>query len=239
MPYRRAMRRDQIALQLYTVRRPWPPRPARDPSGGRRMPAIGAVELAGLPRGRTRRARRPVRRVRPAVVAAHEGIDGPARGSRRRRRPAHGPRLRPDRRPVDARGGPGVRRRCPPVCGRARRLAGAARGPRVPARLPQPRRRVRAARRDHGLGRSCSTSCPRASSSSSTSTGLSVAGRDPVAEIRAAADRVRLLHMKDRSAGPDAARRPGRVGDPRVPGDRRGRARRRRRVVRRGAGRAG
>jgi sugar phosphate isomerase/epimerase len=31
----------------------------------------------------------------------------------------------------------------------------------------------------------------------------SVGGRDPVAEIRATADRVRLLHMKDRAPGPD------------------------------------
>ena len=31
-----------------------------------------------------------------------------------------------------------------------------------------------------------------------------VGGRDPVAEIGAIADRVRLLHMKDRAAGPDA-----------------------------------
>jgi len=30
-----------------------------------------------------------------------------------------------------------------------------------------------------------------------------VGGRDPVAEIRAAADRVRLLHMKDRAPGPE------------------------------------
>ena len=30
-----------------------------------------------------------------------------------------------------------------------------------------------------------------------------VGGRDPVAEIRATADRVRLLHMKDRAPGPD------------------------------------
>ena len=32
---------------------------------------------------------------------------------------------------------------------------------------------------------------------------VSVGGRDPVAEIRAVADRVRLLHMKDRAAGPE------------------------------------
>ena len=32
---------------------------------------------------------------------------------------------------------------------------------------------------------------------------VSVGGRDPVAEIRAAADRVRLLHMKDRAPGPE------------------------------------
>jgi sugar phosphate isomerase/epimerase len=33
---------------------------------------------------------------------------------------------------------------------------------------------------------------------------VSVAGRDPATEIRAAADRVRLLHMKDREAGASA-----------------------------------
>jgi len=32
---------------------------------------------------------------------------------------------------------------------------------------------------------------------------VSVGGRDPVAELRAVADRVRLLHMKDRAAGPE------------------------------------
>ena len=32
---------------------------------------------------------------------------------------------------------------------------------------------------------------------------VSVGGRDPVTELRAAADRVRLLHMKDRSVGPE------------------------------------
>jgi sugar phosphate isomerase/epimerase len=31
----------------------------------------------------------------------------------------------------------------------------------------------------------------------------SIGGRDPVAEIRATAHRVRLLHMKDRTAGPE------------------------------------
>ena len=43
-----------------------------------------------------------------------------------------------------------------------------------------------------------------------------------MAEIGAIADRVRLLHMKDRAAGPGAARRAGRGGDAAVPGDRRG-----------------
>ena len=32
---------------------------------------------------------------------------------------------------------------------------------------------------------------------------VAVGGRDPVAEIRATADRVRLLHMKDRAPGPE------------------------------------
>jgi sugar phosphate isomerase/epimerase len=32
---------------------------------------------------------------------------------------------------------------------------------------------------------------------------VSVGGRDPVTEIRATADRVRLLHMKDRAPGPE------------------------------------
>ena len=39
-----------------------------------------------------------------------------------------------------------------------------------------------------------------------------VAGRDPIAEIRANADRVRLLHMKDRAPGPDARDAPAGEG---------------------------
>ena len=41
---------------------------------------------------------------------------------------------------------------------------------------------------------------------------LSVGGRDPVTEIRAVADRVRLLHMKDRAAGPDVRDAPAGAG---------------------------
>jgi sugar phosphate isomerase/epimerase len=41
---------------------------------------------------------------------------------------------------------------------------------------------------------------------------VSIAGRDPVTEIRNAADRVRLLHMKDRLAGPDARDVPAGAG---------------------------
>jgi sugar phosphate isomerase/epimerase len=39
-----------------------------------------------------------------------------------------------------------------------------------------------------------------------------VGGRDPVAEIRATADRVRLLHMKDRAAGPEPRDAPAGAG---------------------------
>jgi sugar phosphate isomerase/epimerase len=41
---------------------------------------------------------------------------------------------------------------------------------------------------------------------------LSVGGRDPVTEIRAARDRVRLLHMKDRAPGPQPRDAPAGTG---------------------------
>jgi sugar phosphate isomerase/epimerase len=41
---------------------------------------------------------------------------------------------------------------------------------------------------------------------------LSVGGRDPVAEIQAARDRVRLLHMKDRAPGPEPHDAPAGTG---------------------------
>jgi sugar phosphate isomerase/epimerase len=42
---------------------------------------------------------------------------------------------------------------------------------------------------------------------------VSVGGRDPVAEIRANADRVRLLHMKDRQGGPEPVDAPAGEGN--------------------------
>ena len=46
----------------------------------------------------------------------------------------------------------------------------------------------------------------------------SVGGRDPVAEIQAAPDRIRLLHMKDRSAGAEPRDAPAGEGTLDVPG---------------------
>ena len=142
-------------------------------------------------------------------------------------------------RAVDARGGPpgpvdGVQRFAAELGEFAEDLATAGH----PARLPQPRLRVRAARRDDGLGHPAG----RAAARDRARAGRVLGGRRAVA-IRSPrsgplADRVRLLHMKDRAAGRRAARRPGGGGDPALPGDHRGGPGGRRRVVRRRAGRA-
>ena len=75
MTYRQRMQHDQIALQLYTVRRL-----AADDLAGtlRAVAAAGyrAVELAGLPKTEPEELRRLLDESGLQVVAAHEGIEG-------------------------------------------------------------------------------------------------------------------------------------------------------------------
>ena len=152
MPYRGAMRHDQIALQLYTVRQL-----AADDLAGtlQAVAAAGyrAVELAGLPD--TRRASwhgcLATTGLRP--VASHEGIerlrdDVNAVADRLARC-----RVSAGDRSLDAGGGPPHRRRRAPIRGRARRIRRDIRGARNAARLSQPRVRIRASRRHDGVGR--------------------------------------------------------------------------------------
>ena len=75
LAYRRAMRTDQIALQLYTVRG----LAAADLSGT--LAAVAAagyrsVELAGLPPTGAGELRRLLDVAGLAPIASHEGIDG-------------------------------------------------------------------------------------------------------------------------------------------------------------------
>ncbi len=202
MPYRRAMRRDQIALQLYTVRRLM----AADLPGTLRAVAdagYGAVELAGLP---------PIDPARLAdlfassglrAFGAHEGID------RLRAEPdAIADRLAVlgcDRivvpsMPEGERGSvTGVRRFAAEMGALAARLEG--RG----FRLGYHNHDAEFAPLDGTTAWAVLLDeLPGGVEIELDVYWASVAGRDPVAEIRAAADRVRLLHMKDRSAGADA-----------------------------------
>ena len=184
MPYRGAMRHDQIALQLYTVRRL-----AADDLAGtlRAVAAAGyqAVEVAGLPDTPPGELARLLDGLRPSGRGRTRGHRAPARRSRRRGRPACDDRVSAGDRALDAGGGPPHRRRRAPLCGRARRIR---------------RRRSRSAECGSAI------TITRSSSSLSTATTVwdvllaelppevqleldvywaAVGGRDPVGEIRA------------------------------------------------------
>lgn len=201
MTYRRSMRSDQIALQLYTVRG----LAATDLPGT--LHAVSAagyrfVELAGLPETAPVELARLFDDAGLQVVAAHEGIE----------------RLRADAGHVATRlaevGCPRVvvpwmpeedRRRLADVRRFAAELSGFA------GRFA-----------DHGIRLGYHNHDFEFAALDGTTVWdvllaelapeveieldvywAAVGGRDPVAEIRATADRVRLLHMKDLAPGPE------------------------------------
>ena len=201
MAYRSRMRPDQIALQLYTVRE----LTAVDlPGTLRAVAAAGyrAVELAGLPE------------TAPGELARlldETGCGSPPRtrasrpACRRRcgRGAADRGRLQSRRRAVDAGSRPADRRRRASLRGRARRVRPDA----------SPRKGIRLGYHNHAFEFApldgttvwdvLLAELPPEVELELDVYWAAVGGRDPVAEIRATADRVRLLHMKDRAPGPD------------------------------------
>ncbi len=199
MAYRQPMRTDQIALQLYTVRH----LAAADlPGTLRAVAAAGyrSVELAGLPEIEPDELSRLLLETGLHAIASHEGIE------RLRQDPnAVADRLGvlgcpraivpwmpdQDRETVDD-----VRRFAAELGTLARSFA---------------ERGVRLGYHNHSfefaplegttIWEVLLAELPPEVDLELDVYWLSVGGRDPVAEIRAAADRVRLLHMKDRAAG--------------------------------------
>jgi sugar phosphate isomerase/epimerase len=201
MTYRLLMRHDQIALQLYTVRRL-----AADDLPGtlRAVAAAGyrAVEIAGLPEIASDALAELLNDAGLKSVAAHEGIehlreDAGAVADRLTRLDC--PRLivpwipEGDRRTVDD-----VRRFAAELGRFARTFA---------------ERGIQLAYHNHSfefapLDGTTVWHVLLAELAPGIELELdvywaAVGGRDPVAEIRANADRVRLLHMKDRTPGPE------------------------------------
>ncbi len=195
------MRRDQIALQLYTVRR----LAAQDLAGTLRAVAAAgyrAVELAGLPETAPGDLARLLTDVGLRAVASHEGIEGlraDGMGVAKRLADLGCPRIivpwmpEADRRTVDD-----VRRFAAELSGFAQALAG---------------HDIRLGYHNHAfeferLDGTTIWDILLAELAPEVEIELDVywtaaGGRDPVAEIRATADRVHLLHMKDRSSGPE------------------------------------
>lgn len=200
MTYRDRMRRDQIALQLYTVRR----LAATDlPGTLRAVAAAGyrAVELAGLPETGPGELARLLGEAGLRAVAAHEGIEGLRNNLGAvidRLAEVECPRVivpglpEGDRRTADD-----VRRYAAELGGYARTFADEG---------------IRLGYHNHAfefepldgttVWDALLTALPPEVEIELDVYWAAVAGRDPAAEIRAAADRVRLLHMKDRAPGP-------------------------------------
>ena len=199
MPYRGVMRHDQIALQLYTVRRL-----AADDLPGT-LKAVGAagyraVELAGLPETPPGELARLLSDSSLRVVAAHEGIERlreDVTGVADRLAEVECPRVivpwmpEEDRRTADD-----VRRFADELGGFAGALA---------------ERGMRLGYHNHAfefepLDGTTVWDVLLAELPPEVDLELDVywaevGGRDPVAEIRATPERIRLLHMKDRAAG--------------------------------------
>jgi sugar phosphate isomerase/epimerase len=201
MPYRARMRHDQIALQLYTVRELM----AEDLAGTLQAVAAAgyrAVELAGLPETAPGTVPGLLDAAGLRVVASHEGVQrlrGDAVAVADRLADVRCPRVivpwmaEEDRRTVDD-----VRRFASELGGFAQDLA------------PHG---IRLGYHNHAfefapLDGTTIWEVLLAELPPEVEIELDVywaafGGRDPVAEIRATADRVRLLHMKDRAAGPE------------------------------------
>jgi sugar phosphate isomerase/epimerase len=201
MTYRHRMRNDQIALQLYTLRR----LAAVDlPGTLQAVAAAGfrAVELAGLPETSPGELARLLHQAGLRVVAAHESIEGLRADAN-----AVADRLaevgcsraivpwmpESDRQTADD-----VRRFAADLGGFARMLT---------------ERGIRLGYHNHSFEFAALdgttvwdillAELPPEVDIELDVYWAAVGGRDPAAEIAATADRVRLLHMKDRAAGPE------------------------------------
>jgi sugar phosphate isomerase/epimerase len=201
MTYRQRMQHDQIALQLYTVRRL-----AADDLAGtlRAVAAAGfrAVELAGLPATEPEELRQLLDESGLQVVAAHEGIEGlreDANAVADRLARLRSPRaIVPWMPEADRQTADDVRRFAAALGGFARRLA---------------ERDIRLGYHNHNfefaplegttIWEILLAELPPEVELELDVYWVSVGGGDPVTEIDAAAGRVRLLHMKDREAGPE------------------------------------
>jgi len=201
MTYRLRMRRDQIALQLYTVRR----LAAIDLAGTLRSVAAAgyrSVELAGLPDTPPGELARLLAEAGLRVVASHEGIErlrDDANAVADRLAEVSCPRvIVPSMPEGDRRSADHVRRFAAELGGFARTFDG---------------RGIRLGYHNHAfefapldgttvwdafLGE-----LPAEVELELDVYWAAVGGRDPVAEIRATAERVRMLHMKDRAPGPE------------------------------------
>jgi len=201
MPYRHRMRHDQIALQLYTVRR----LAAVDlPGTLHAVAAAGyrAVELAGLPETAPGELARLLGGAGLRVVASHESVERLREGMSAvadRLAEVGCPRVivpwvpEGDRRTADD-----VRRFAAELGGFAKGFA---------------EQGIRLAYHNHSFEFApldgttvwdvLLAELPVEVELELDVYWAAVGGRDPVAEIRATADRVRLVHMKDRAPGPE------------------------------------
>lgn len=201
MPYRAGMRRDNIALQLYTVRGLM----ADDLAGTLRAVAAAgyrAVELAGLPETEPGALVELLHEAGLHVVASHEGIErlrDDTTAVADRLADLRCPRVIVPWMPEEDRRTTGdVRSFAAELGGFARQLAS---------------RGIRLGYHNHAFEFAALdgttvwdillAELPREVEIELDVYWAAVGGRDPVAEIRATADRVRLLHMKDRASGAD------------------------------------
>ena len=201
MTYRQRMRHDQIALQLYTVRR----LAANDLPGTLRAVATAgyrAVELAGLPETAPGVLARLLDEMGLRVVAAHEGIDNLRQDSSAvadRLAEVGCPRVIVPWLPEgDRETGDDVRRFAAELAGFARIVA---------------ERGITLGYHNHAFEFApldgttvwdvLLAELPPEVELELDLYWAAVGGRDPVSEIQATAGRVRLLHMKDRAPGPE------------------------------------
>jgi len=201
MPYRGPMRPDQIALQLYTLRRL-----AADDLAGtlRAVAAAGyrAVELAGLPETAPGELARLLDEAGLQVVAAHEGIErlsADPTAVLERLAEVRCPRVIVPWLPEER------RQSVVQVRGFAAELAASAR---ILAEGG-----IRLGYHNHAFefepldGTTVwdvlLAELPPEIEIELDVYWVSVGGRDPVAEIHATSGRVRMLHMKDRAPGPE------------------------------------
>jgi sugar phosphate isomerase/epimerase len=211
MAYGPRMRRDQIALQLYTVRR----LAAIDLPGTLQSVAEAgyrAVELAGLPETVSGELARRLDGAGLRVVAAHESVErlrDDAKAVADRLAEVACPRVivpwMPD---TDRRTADDVRRFAAALGGFARIFG---------------ERGIRLGYHNHAFEFApfegstiwdiLLAELPRDVELELDVYWAAVGGRDPVAEIRTSAERIRLLHMKDRVARPEPRDAPAGDGD--------------------------